>query len=146
MTANQLTPEQIGLARIAILDYIHSLDCSKAYAMRHINQGRAPLAIQQALKHAWQKPRGFILTYGTIGHWEIARRDKGHCDPLPTRQKDYSVKPWHESVWLMRERNPKQKVPKLHKRLIEKYPGVSIHQLRQFYAFMNKEGSVQNAN
>lgn len=136
------TPSEIGAARGLILGFIQGQECPVHFAIKRFNQlyaaGALPPQLQCKVKLAWQKPRGFILTKSTYGKWTRAKTRRGHSMPL-TRQRDISIKPWHSLAWLLKERNPKRKSTDILKQLNQKHAGVSIHQLRRFFAFMRTE-------
>jgi hypothetical protein len=132
-----LTPSEIGAARSVIVDHLQNRGrITLAYAIRLFNRqlstSNLPPHLKKATPHAWQKPRAGILTLSTFEKWRAKFKERGHFEPL-VRQKDYTVKPWHELAERMKRRSPKAKYTDIHKRLVKRHPAVSIYQLRRFF-------------
>jgi putative transposase len=138
------SPAEISAARSVIVDHILNSGCqSIAYAVKLFNwqhrTGQLQANLETAHSQAWQKSRAGILSVSTLDKWRANLKKRGHFEPL-VRQKDYTVKPWHELAYHIKRRNPKAKQTYIHKRLLKKYPEISIFQLRRFFSFIEKEG------
>lgn len=132
----------IGAAREIVLDSIAGRTGSLCNYLKMLNlrfaNGTLPKPLMAALKSAWEKPRAYILTDSTVNKWNANKAHRGHDRPLK-RQKDYAVKPWHELAYHLKQRNPKAEYKTIHSQLMQKYPGVSIYQLRLYFQFIKRE-------
>ncbi len=131
------TLSDIGAARSVIIKHIQNSGCNTlAYSIRLLNRqqstGNLPPNLKKEFSQAWQKPRAGILTLSTFEKWRANFKERGHFEPL-VRQKDFTVKPWHELAERMKRRSPKAKYTDIHKRLVKRHPEVSISQLRRFF-------------
>jgi hypothetical protein len=130
------TPEQIGKARAAVIDYIENQPCCKNFAINRLNERYAakklPKKLHDAVNQAWLKPRECILKPSTYDHWVKNVKERGHHRPL-IRQKDTSIKPWHELARELKKRNPKRKTTLILTPLNEQYPDVSYWALQRFF-------------
>jgi hypothetical protein len=134
--------KEIGSCRSVVLDAVANRTISMGKHLELLNSRYANRTLSKplmkAISGAWERPRECLLTESTIYQWVRNSARRGHHRPLK-RQKDYTVYPWHELAFLLKQRNPKMKYTDLHLQVMEKYPDVSINQLRNYFQFVNKE-------
>lgn len=69
-----------------------------------------------AFEHAWDKPRGNVLSRDTLNKWIHLKKERGSYAPIKP-EKDISVKPWHVVAIELRKRPQGSSLKWLHEQL-----------------------------
>lgn len=78
--------------------------------------GTLPKGMEWAFEHAWEKPRGKVLTRDTLNKWIDHYKVTGLYAPLKV-QKENSVKPWHALVLELIKRPQGSSIKWIHSQL-----------------------------
>lgn len=85
-------------ARRRLVEFVRDYSGAAQAAINFLNNehtaGRLNPAMLWAFEHAWDKPRGNVLSRDTLNKW-IKRHAQTGCYAPMKAQKDMSVKPWH---------------------------------------------------
>ena len=138
------TREDIAAARAILLNEIEQR--SKSTSLKsfleilnlRFKKGLLNKVLMNAIQNAWEKPRDFILTPSTIMTWQINRQTRGHDRPLK-KSKDYTIHPWMQTAFILRQKYPKETYVQLLARVNLKHEGVSYGQLMRYVHHVKDE-------
>jgi len=134
--------KDIEAARSIVLNAIQRRTTSLKNHLKMLNQkffkGKLPPDLMAAIRGAWLKPRSYVLTQSTVNKWQANRCKRGHDKPLK-KSKDYTIYPWHELAYQLKQKYPKETYVQLLCRLNLKYPEISYGQLLRYINFVKKE-------
>lgn len=88
------------------------------------------------LQSAWKNHNDKIVTLEIFNDWLSVYEKDSYA--FIVGQFITSIKHWYELAYHLRLINCHAKTPDIHLKLIEQYPLVSIHQLRRYFAKINK--------
>ncbi|MEQ1814382.1 MAG: hypothetical protein ABL860_08040 [Candidatus Nitrotoga sp.] len=107
-------------ARARIHRYVKEHPGSAEAAIASLNDHRAagtlPKGMGWAFGHAWNKPRGCVLTLDTLNKWIGIKKVSGSYAPLKV-QKDNRIQPWHPLAVELRRRPQGSTLTWLHEQL-----------------------------
>jgi len=107
-------------ARAKIHRFVREYHGSAKEACSYLNancvMGTLPKGMGWAFEHAWDKPRGKVITRDTLNKWVGNYKETGLYAPLK-KGKDFSIKPWHALALELRRRPQGSTVTWLHDQL-----------------------------
>lgn len=86
-----------------VCDYHGAAQAAVSFLNAERAAGRLAPALQWAFEHAWDKPRGEVLSRSTLNKWIKRHAQTGCYAPLRVLP-DLSVKPWHALALSLRKR------------------------------------------
>ena len=114
------TQRECNSARARLVNFVRDYSGAAQAAINFLNDehaaGRLNHALRWAFEHAWNKPRGNVLSLTTLNKWTACKKKRGSYAPLKA-QKDTRVKPWHMLAVELRRRPQGSTMKWLHEEL-----------------------------
>lgn len=129
-------------ARGRLVEFVRDYSEAAQAAINFLNNehtaGRLNNALRWAFEHAWDKPRGNVLSRATLNKW-IARHTKTGCYAPLKAQKDMSIQPWNALAVVLRQRPQGSSLKWLHEQIAAQWDAAwgdaapSYHVVRRFF-------------